>query len=81
MALVAPTGRRTWLRIWFKEDENGNVSIEKVFAPGPAPGGENELALQQPPNPTGTAIANLVTVQGSTCVVVNIGGGYYYNCF
>ena len=68
--VTAPTVRRTRLHIHFKE-ENGVVSIEKVFAPGPGPGGENELHIQAPPNPTGTHIADIVTVPGSTCVVVN----------
>ena len=65
--VTAPTVRRTRLHIHFKE-ENGVVSIEKVFAPGPGPGGENELH-------TGAAESNrytyrrIVTVPGSTCVL------------
>jgi hypothetical protein len=81
MVVTAPLVRRTRLHIHFKE-ENGIVSIEKVFAPGPGSGGETELDKQPPPNPTGTHIAELVTVSGSgPCIVVNIGGGFYFKCF
>jgi hypothetical protein len=79
--VVAPPFRRTRLHIHFKE-QDGVVSIEKVFAPGPGSGGETELNKQEPPNPTGTHIAEIVTVPGSgPCVVVNIGNGFYFKCF
>jgi hypothetical protein len=77
---MAAFTRRTRLHIHFKE-EDGIVSIDKVFAPGAGPGGEVEVPKQPSPNPTGTSLGQLVTYPGSTCISLNIGGGFYEICF
>jgi hypothetical protein len=81
MAIVtAPLVRKTKFHIWFKE-ENGVVSIDKVFVPGSGSGGEVPRDKEGPPNPEGTVIATIVAFPGSTCLSVNTGGGFYWVCF
>jgi len=77
---AAPLVRRTRLHIHFKE-ENGIVSIEKVFQPGAGPGGEVEVPLSTTTPPTGTSLGQMVTYPGSTCISLEIGGGFYEICF
>jgi hypothetical protein len=77
---MAAVTRRTKLHIHFKE-ENNIVSIEKVFQPGAGPGGEVEVPLSTTTPPGGTPLGQLVTFPGSTCISLNIGGGFYEICF
>jgi hypothetical protein len=62
------------------EEENSNVRIKEVKATGPQ-GHDHNVDHTPGPGPQGTSLGELVTFPGSTCISLNIGGGFYKFCF